>query len=132
LETFGAVATCLKPQAVDQVWRRFPFRWRSGWEQDFAAISRDGQLRVAPILEDLVFPRQRPLMAQWLRRCAQLPVQQLVPAHFDAPIACTPDQLSALADAWEQQDQPAAELQDRAFLRAFNRQVERFGLVPKP
>ena len=53
-------ATCLKPQAVDQVWRRFPFRWRSGWEQDFAAISRGGQLRVAPILEDLVFPRQRP------------------------------------------------------------------------
>jgi hypothetical protein len=125
-------ATCLKPQAVEQVWKRFPFRWRSGWEQDFAAISRDGQLRVAPILEDLVFPRQRPLMAQWLRRCAQLPVRRLVPAHFDAPIACTPEQLSSLADAWEQQEQPAAELQDRAFLRAFNRQVERFGLVPKP
>ena len=45
---------------------------------------------VAPILEDLVFPRQRPLMGQWLRRIAELPVQQLVPAHFDAPIACTP------------------------------------------
>ena len=55
-----------------------------------------------------------------------------MPAHFEAPIACTPDQLSVLAEAWEQQDQPAAELQDRAFLRAFNRQVERFGLVPKP
>jgi len=71
-------------------------------------------------------------MAQWLRRCAQLPVRRLVPAHFDAPIACTPEQITSLADAWEQQEQPAAELQDRAFLRAFNRQVERFGLVPKP
>ena len=70
-------------------------------------------------------------MDQWLRRCAQLPVRRLVPAHFDAPIACTPEQLSSLADAWEQQEQPAAELQDRAFLRAFNRQVERFGLVTK-
>ena len=87
---------------------------------------------MAPILEALVFPRQRPLMGQWLRRIAQLPVQQLVPAHFDAPIACTPDQLGAIADGWERQDQPAAEQQDRAFLRSFNRQVERFGLVPKP
>ena len=125
-------ATCLKPHGVDQVWRRFPFRWRSGWERDFDAISRGGQLRVAPILEDLVFPRHRPLMAQWLRRCAQLPVQQLVPAHFEAPIPCQSEQLSALAEAWEQQVQPEAEKKDRSFLRAFNRQVERFGLVPKP
>ena len=70
-------------------------------------------------------------MAQWLRRCAQLPVQQLVPAHFEAPIACQSEQLSALAEAWEQQVQPEAEKNDRSFLRAFNRQVERFGLVPK-
>ena len=125
-------ATCLKPHAVEQVWRRFPFRWQSGWEDDFAALSRGGQLRVAPILEDLVFPRHRPLMSQWLRRCAQLPVQRLLPAHFEAPVVCESAQLIALADAWERQVEPEAEQQDRSFLCSFNRQIERLGLVPRP
>ena len=124
-------ATCLKPHAVEQVWRPYPFRWKPGWEADFDAISRGAQLRVAPILEDLVFPRHRPLMTQWLRHCAELPVQRLVPAHFEAPIDCDSAQFLALAEAWEQQDQPQAEQLDRSFLRAFNRQIERLGLVPK-
>ena len=124
-------ATCLKPHGVDQVWRRFPFRWRPSWEQDFAVISRGGRLRVAPILEDLVFPRHRPLMSDWLRRCSTLSFRQLVPAHFQAPIRCDGSMFESLAQDWEGGDSDAAEASDRAFLRSFNRQIERLGLVPK-
>mgnify|MGYP005703584263 FL=1 len=71
-------------------------------------------------------------MIQCLRRCAQLPVQRLLPAHFEAPVVCESAQLIALADAWERQVEPEAEQQDRSFLRSFNRQIERLGLVPRP
>jgi len=122
-------ACYLRPQAVDQVLNRFPFRWRPGWQQDFEAISRQGALQVAPILEELVFPRHRFLMGDWLERCAQLPLTQVVPAHFEAPVATNSTTLRALAEAWQRGDKPLGGA-DRSLLRQLNSRLEQMGLVP--
>ena len=119
----------LRPRAVEQVFNRFPFRWRPGWQRDFEAISRQGALQVAPILEELVFPRHRYLMADWLRRCAQLPVQQVIPAHFEAPVAANSATLLALAEAWQRGDEPLGG-ENLSLLRQLNTRLEQLGLVP--
>jgi len=119
----------LRPRAVEQVFNRFPFRWRPGWQRDFEAISRQGALQVAPILEELVFPRHRYLMADWLRRCAQLPVEQVIPAHFEAPVAANSATLLALAEAWQRGDEPLGG-ENLSLLRQLNTRLEQLGLVP--
>ena len=123
-------ACYLRPSAVDQVFEFFPFRWRHGWEADFETVSRAGALRVAPILEDLVFPRHRQLMATWLERCSQLPIQQVIPAHFDAPVRCSAASFMALSHSWNQGVSTDGSA-DRELLRTVNGRLEALGLVPK-
>jgi hypothetical protein len=77
----------------------------------------------------LVFPRHRFLMGDWLQRCTQLPLIQVVPAHFEAPVAANAASLRALAEAWQRGDNPSGAA-DRRLLRQFNRRLEQLGLVP--
>jgi hypothetical protein len=122
-------ACYLRPAAVQQVWRRFPFRWQPGWEASFHGLSRGGALQVAPILEELVFPRNRAAMAAWLESCSRLRVQQVVAAHFLAPVAANGSDFLDLADCWAQGNR-LPEAADRELLRMFNKRLEQFGLVP--
>jgi hypothetical protein len=66
----------------------------------------------------------------WLRRLAALEgVRWLVPAHYDAPIACSPGQLAALADqiearAWAPRDG------NWAYLAGIDDRLVQLGVVP--
>jgi hypothetical protein len=81
----------------------YPFRWRQGWEEQAEElIDRRGDvplLKIAPVLERLVFPRSRQLFLQWVRSLAGCEaVRLLLPAHYAAPVAINHDDLHALAE----------------------------------
>jgi len=127
-------ASFFQPACLKTVGAWYPFRWRDGWEQHFERFSGDGALQVAPILEELVFPRHRERMGAWLRQVAGLEVQRVVPAHFDAPVPATAQDLERLAAAWDagpqKRDGCASDHADRALLRGVNARLERLGVVP--
>ena len=54
------------------------------------------RLQVAPVLERLVLPRARQALLGWLDELARLEsMRWLVPAHYSAPLAFTPEIVSA-------------------------------------
>ena len=125
-------ACYLRPAAVSQVFRLFPFRWHESWQQDFEQLSNGGALQVAPILEELVFPRHRSLMADWLLRCSELPIKWVLPAHFNAPVAVNSTTFTNLYTSWctDSTDSSILNASNRDFLRSFNCKLEKLKLVP--
>jgi hypothetical protein len=107
LPGWGEVLTqALRPglRRADAYFGLYPFRWRAGWEQEFRRLVPEGppMIQVAPVLERLVLPRNRPALLAWLRRLAHQPeLRWLVPAHYDAPVPCDGERLSQLADGLE-------------------------------
>lgn len=110
----------------------YPFRWQRGWQAEFHRLVPGEQptLQVAPVLERLVFPRCQAALLAWIRCLAREPqLRWLVPAHYEAPLACSPERLGELA----------AELEGRpwapdggswAYLAGIDRALVRWGVVP--
>lgn len=111
----------------------YPFRWASGWEEEFEWFLGEGRprLQVAPVLERLVFPRARVALVQWLRQLATIRnLSWLVPAHYDAPLACAAADLADLADALERRPWAPSDGPWR-FLAELDRTLLRWNLVPR-
>jgi hypothetical protein len=70
----------------------YPFHWQSHWETTFQTLHRDGQIFVAPILQQLILNRAPQSTLDWVLRVADWPFQRIIPCHFEAPIAATPRQ----------------------------------------
>ncbi|WP_216902719.1 DUF4336 domain-containing protein [Synechococcus sp. CCY 9618] len=110
----------------------YPFRWLPDWQADFEALVPDGRcsVQVAAVLERLVFPRQRNALVAWIRGLAGLrELRWLVPCHYEAPVACSPARLSALADRieagpWAQDQGPWLTL------AGIDRTLVKLGVVP--
>ena len=82
----------------------YPFRWQAGWRQSFETLRKEGRLIVAPILQTLIFNRDAEAVLAWADRIAQWDFQQILPCHFSAPIAATPDEFRRAFDFLEQPD----------------------------
>jgi hypothetical protein len=111
----------------------YPFRWRSGWQEDFLALvpGEDAQLQVAPVLERLVFPRCRHALVAWIRELAQLPdLRWVIPAHYEAPVACDGQRLLDLAEALTARPW-APDQASWSTLAAIDNTLLRLGLVPR-
>jgi hypothetical protein len=110
----------------------YPFRWHDDWQDDFQRLVPQGELRiqVAPVLERLVFPRCRDALVAWIRALAALPGSRwLVPAHYEAPVPCSPELLGQLAE--ELQGRTWAPDQDSwATLARIDQALLRLKLVP--
>ena len=77
-----------------------------------------------------MFPRARPALLTWLGQLASLEtLTWLIPAHYEAPVACSGRQLEALADELEARPW-ASSGGNWAFLAGVDRALLRFGLVP--
>ena len=111
----------------------FPFRWRPEWEAEAEALtagSAAGRLQVAAVLERLVFPRQRQALLGWIRAlAAQGDVRWLVPAHYEAPLPITAQQLQDLADGLEARPW-APDGGSWGLLASIDRTLVKLGLVP--
>ncbi|MBU6353835.1 MAG: DUF4336 domain-containing protein [Cyanobacteria bacterium REEB498] len=111
----------------------YPFQWSRSSAAVFAELQAQavGGLQVAPVLERLVFPRARALLLAWLRELQRLPeLRWLVPAHYDAPVPCSPEQLRHLADALEQRPW-APDRGDWGYLAGIDALLLRSGVVPE-
>jgi hypothetical protein len=90
-----------------------------------------GQLRVAPVLERLVFPRTQALIVAWVRLLASLDgLRWVVPAHYDAPVACSAAQLLELAEQLEHR-QWAPNEGNWAYLAGIDRALLKLKVVPE-
>jgi hypothetical protein len=120
---------CRSPRAYFGV---YPFHWRTSSAAAFAELQpAPGRLRIAPVLERLVFPRTQAAIVAWLRQLARLrDLRWLVPAHYEAPVACSAEQLGLLADElaarrWAPDDG------NWAYLAGIDQQLLRWGVVPE-
>jgi hypothetical protein len=85
----------------------YPFHWSSSSELAFPSLTGESggdgaraRLQVAPVLERLVFPRARDVVLRWLEQVGRLQgLRWVVPAHYEAPVPSTPEDLQALAVA---------------------------------
>jgi hypothetical protein len=111
----------------------YPFHWRPGWEEQADTLIAGGPagLQVAAVLERLVFPRARTALVTWLRQLAALEgVRALIPAHYDAPVAITTEQLEDLAQALEQRPWAPSE-GSWGLLASIDQLLLKLGLVPE-
>ncbi|MFM7695668.1 MAG: DUF4336 domain-containing protein [Vulcanococcus sp.] len=111
----------------------YPFQWTRSSAAVFAELQGQAVagLQVAPVLERLVFPRARALLLEWLRQLQRLPeLRWLVPAHYDAPVPCSQEQLQQLADALEQRPW-APDRGDWSYLAGIDALLLRSGVVPE-
>ena len=110
----------------------YPFHWSSSSADAFAELQPEaGRLRIAPVLERLVFPRTQAAIVRWLRQLAGL--QQLrwvVPAHYEAPVASSPQQLAELADQLERAAWAPNE-GNWAYLAGIDQALLKAGVVPQ-
>ncbi|MEX1316943.1 MAG: DUF4336 domain-containing protein [Synechococcaceae cyanobacterium] len=110
----------------------YPFRWHPDWEDAFRELVPGDapRLQVAPVLERLVFPRCRTALVAWIRALAELSeIRWLVPAHYEAPVPCTPERLRELADALEARPW-APDQGSWSTLARIDRTLLKLGLVP--
>jgi Domain of unknown function (DUF4336) len=73
----------------------YPFQWQATWQQGFTDLHDHGRLLVAPILRTLILNRAPTQTIDWVDRVAQWDFEQIIPCHFDAPIAATPQEFRA-------------------------------------
>lgn len=68
----------------------FPFQWQPGWERSFHALSGQGRPFVAPILQTFILDHDPQAVLAWADKVASWSFERIIPCHFDAPIATTP------------------------------------------
>jgi hypothetical protein len=112
----------------------YPFRWDSSWEEQADQLIAQGETGspccLAPVLERLVFVRSRQPYLDWLERLAQhQEIQQLISAHYQAPIPLRPTQLSAYAAALAARDWAPSQGSWQV-LATIDQTLVRWGFVP--
>jgi hypothetical protein len=70
----------------------FPFQWQPSWEQSFHALRGQGRPFVAPILQTFILDHNPQAVLDWAHRVARWNFERMIPCHFDAPIATTPQE----------------------------------------
>ena len=110
----------------------YPFRWAADWEEEFRRLVPGDRpvLQVAPLLERLVFPRQREALLAWLEHLARWSeLRWLIPAHYEAPVPCSGDDLRTLAATIRQRPW-APDDHSWAYLASIDRLLLKLGVVP--
>ena len=63
--------------------------WTDGWHDNFNALS--GRLLVPPVVRTLIYAQNPPQVKRWVQRvAARWDFEQIVPAHWEAPIRASP------------------------------------------
>jgi len=120
-------------QAPDRSRRNYfgwlPWQWTAQWQRSFEALHHNGAVQVAPILQTLILNRDLETVERWLTQISQWPIERLIAAHLDAPVAATP---SSLRVAVEVLYQPPSANPDLKFLQTLNDRLTAWGITPPP
>lgn len=87
----------------------YPFSWSADWEKEADLLFCDAgghpPVRLAPVLERLVFPREQQAYLAWLKTLGSHPeIKLLIGSHYHAPEPLGADALLSYAHQLEQQD----------------------------
>ena len=66
-----------------------PFTWTRKTPEAFEALSRGGELGIAPIIQ-IIFSREPEAAKAWLERIYAWDFERVLPCHFDAPVEASP------------------------------------------
>ncbi len=72
----------------------FPFRWQSNWLKSFEAIVDQEIPLVAPILQNIILPQDVIEARNWVNKISKWEIEQIIPAHFKAPIQTTSEEFT--------------------------------------
>ncbi len=119
----------------------FPFQWQPGWERSFDVLHGQGRPFVAPILQTFILDHDPRAVLAWADRVASWDFERIIPCHFDAPIATTPQgfrQAFAVFDlscsdqltfGSTNQPLPAADVE---FIRKLEESLDQWGITAPP
>ena len=108
----------------------YPFEWQPSWQQRFMALRGDGGLLVAPLLQTIILNRAPTQTIAWVDRVAQWDFEQIIPCHFDAPVAATPHQFRAAFSFLESDSPPdALSKADFQLLHQIEHQLTRWRII---
>ncbi|OCQ96099.1 hypothetical protein BCD64_12150 [Nostoc sp. MBR 210] len=115
----------------------YPFRWQANWQQSFYALSRNGRLFVAPILQTLILPQAPQQVIDWANKVAKWDFHQIISCHFDAPITTTPQQFRQAFSFLEKQPSVSTESQpwlekDCQFIKELEANLLKQGIATPP
>ncbi|MBD2203125.1 DUF4336 domain-containing protein [Calothrix sp. FACHB-1219] len=120
----------------------YPFKWQPDWQRSFAALSGDGRLFVAPILQTLILNRAPKETINWANKVASWDFHWIIPCHFDSPIKAEPYQFRQAFSFLEQQPSVSAGLfnsnsyplpqEDFKVLQEIDINLNKLKIVPPP
>ncbi|MDX2098421.1 MAG: DUF4336 domain-containing protein [Leptolyngbyaceae cyanobacterium bins.59] len=116
----------------------FPFRWQSDWARSFLALHGNGRPLVAPILQTLILPQDPQQVIEWVARVAEWDFCQIIPCHFEAPIAADSHQFRQAFTFLEPESQHASGTQltfleaDLQFIKNLEANLVRRGIASPP
>ncbi len=108
----------------------YPFRWQDTWVESFQRLSRQGELLVAPILQQLILNRDPERTLQWVEQVCQWQFERIIPCHLEAPIAARPAELSRAFALFRDPDQQVLPAPDLELLRSINRSLSQRRITP--
>ncbi|MEM6437090.1 MAG: DUF4336 domain-containing protein [Cyanobacteria bacterium P01_D01_bin.115] len=76
----------------------YPFCWAADWPASFEALHGGGRPFVAPVLQTLIFNRDRTTVKTWVEAVTQWQFERVIPCHLEAPIKMGPTELKAAFD----------------------------------
>ncbi|MEO0949193.1 MAG: DUF4336 domain-containing protein [Cyanobacteria bacterium J06641_5] len=111
----------------------YPFAWQPGWQRASEALRGNGRLLVAPVLQALIFNRDRQAVLNWVERIAAWPSERLLPCHFTSPLPVDSGQIRAAFSFLSERssDLPLPEA-DFRLLRQLDTGLTQRGIVPPP
>mmetsp|Transcript_6033 Transcript_6033/g.11106 ORF Transcript_6033/g.11106 Transcript_6033/m.11106 type:complete len:188 (+) Transcript_6033:480-1043(+) len=81
----------LQPEKVEaSIVKDWPalLAWEEGWEKSWERVK--DRLFVSPVVQVLVFSQAPNTVMKWVNSVCEWPFQQIVPAHFKAPVKAGP------------------------------------------
>jgi hypothetical protein len=109
----------------------FPFKWNSDWKKSFDALRGNNRPFVAPILQSFIFNQAPGIVLSWANKVAKWNFQQIIPCHFQAPIAASPQQFRQ-AFAYLENRNPTLPQEDCEFLRELEVNLTQRGITKPP
>jgi hypothetical protein len=105
----------------------YPFQWQENWQRSFEALS--DRAFVAPILQTLILPQAPKQALDWADQIAAWEFDRIIPCHFDAPIAITPDEFRQAFAFLEHNPVSSLPETDVAFIKSIETKLLELGIA---
>jgi hypothetical protein len=112
----------------------FPFKWKHNWQQCFESLRGNGRLFVAPILQTLILNRAPEETIKWADKIATWNFENIIPCHFDSPIAATPEQFRqafSFLEKYSVNNNYSLPSEDFELLKQIDRNLSTLKIIPR-